>query len=88
MSKKLPSFDMLKNSAKCIYFDKNNRTLPCFLKSYEGGTEGGREGGREGQFMCREGGAIHMLLIHSIFVVAFIHFFFYLLYVQYSGFVT
>ena len=36
MSKKLPSFDMLKNSSKLIYFDKNNRTLPCFLKkSYE-----------------------------------------------------
>ena len=34
MSKKLPSFDMLKNSSKLIYFDKNNRTLPCFLKSY------------------------------------------------------
>ena len=35
MSKKLPSFDMLKNSSKLIYFDKNNRTLPCFLKSYQ-----------------------------------------------------
>ena len=37
----------------------------------------------------REGGAIHVLLIHSIFVVAFI-LFFSLLYVQYtfSGYVT
>ena len=34
MSKKLQSFDMLKNSSKIIYFYKNNRTLPCFLKSY------------------------------------------------------
>ena len=34
MSKKLPSFDMLKSSSKLIYFDKNNRTLSCFLKSY------------------------------------------------------
>ena len=33
MSKKLPSFDMLKNSSKLVYFDRNNRTLPCFLKS-------------------------------------------------------
>ena len=38
----------------------------------------------------RERGAMHVLLIHSIFVVAFILFFFSLLYVQYtySGFVT
>ena len=38
----------------------------------------------------RERRAIHMLLIHSIFVVAFILFFFPLLYVQftYSAFVT
>ena len=38
----------------------------------------------------REGRAIHVLLIHSIFVVAFILFFFSLLYVQYtySAFVT
>ena len=37
----------------------------------------------------REGGPIHVLLIHSIFVVAFILFFFSLLYVlyTYSGFV-
>ena len=34
MSKKLPSFDMLENSSKLIYFDKNNRTLPCFLQNY------------------------------------------------------
>ena len=33
MSKKLPSFDMLKNSSKLIYFDKNNGTLLCLLKS-------------------------------------------------------
>ena len=39
-----------------------------------------RERKREG-----EGGAIHMLLIHSMFVVAFILFFFFsLLYVQYT----
>ena len=38
----------------------------------------------------RGGGAIHVLLIHSNFVVAFILFFFSLLYVQYtySAFVT
>ena len=43
----------------------------------------GREGGREGR-------AIHTLLIHSIFVVAFILFFFSLLDIQYmySAFVT
>ena len=37
----------------------------------------------------REGGSIHVLLIHSIFVVAFILFIFSLLYVlyTYSGFV-
>ena len=37
-----------------------------------------------------EEGAIHVLLVHSIFVVTFILFFFSLLYVQYtySGFVT
>ena len=37
----------------------------------------------------REGGPIHVLLIHSIFVVAFFLFFFSLLYVlyTYSGFV-
>ena len=34
ISKKLPSFDTFKNRSKLIYFDKNNRTLPCFLKSY------------------------------------------------------
>ena len=46
-----------------------------------------REREREGG---REGGAIHMLLIHSIFDVAFILFFSSSLYVQYkySGFVT
>ena len=32
MSKRLPSFDTLKNSSKLIYFDKNKRTLPCFFK--------------------------------------------------------
>ena len=38
----------------------------------------------------RGGGAIHVLLIHSIFVVAFILFIFSLLYLQYtySAFVT
>ena len=48
---------------------------------YERERERERERGR---------GAIHVLLIHSIFVVAFIRFFFSLLYVQYtfSGFVT
>ena len=33
VSKNVPTFDMLKKSS--IYFDKNNRTLPCFLKSYK-----------------------------------------------------
>ena len=40
-----------------------------------------RERGGDGG---REGGAIHVLLIHSIFVVAFILFFFSFLYVQYT----
>ena len=35
MSKKLPSFDMLRNSSKLIYCDKNISTLPCFFKSYQ-----------------------------------------------------
>ena len=52
-------------------------------RQYEG--ECMRERERE-----RERMAIHVLLIHSIFVVAFILFFFSLLYVQYaySAFVT
>ena len=52
-----------------------------------------RERERESERWREEGreGAIHVLLIHSIFVVAFIIFFFFsLLYIQYSysGFVT
>ena len=45
---------------------------------------------RERERERERGRAIHVLLIHSIFVVAFIVFFFSLLYVQYtySGFVT
>ena len=31
---KVTIFWHVKNSSKLIYFDKNNRTLPCFLKSY------------------------------------------------------
>ena len=30
----LPFSNMLKNSSKLIYFDKNNMTLRAFLKSY------------------------------------------------------
>ena len=52
-----------------------------------------RERGRERERERERGGGegvIHVLLIHSIFVVAFIIFFFSLLYIQYSysGFVT
>ena len=54
--------------------------------------ERGREGGREGAIhvLLIHGIFIHVLLIHSIFVVAFILFFFFFIYVQYtySGFVT